>query len=116
MKTLAYELSQLFFSITFQPEEDVEPLLVADHTSSGSPHRLFLVRYVVGEGTGGEGGRPIFKNELTGYDYEQQIAYPTQKKTQLDRLQSLLESFVYGSIRTRLSHVEIEIQDIRKSP
>ena len=58
-----------------------------------------------GIGAVGENARLIFKDELTGYDYEQQITYPTQKE-QLDYLQSLLESFAYGSFQT-LSNVEI---------
>ena len=64
-----------------------------------------MVKYLLG--AVGENTRLILRNELTGYDYEQQVIYPTQK-AELDQLQSLFESFVYGSLQARLSHVDIE--------
>jgi len=85
-------------------DQDSESILIGDELSS-SPRRLFVVKYVLG--AAGENSRLIFKNELTGYDFEQQIVYPTQK-TQLDQLQCALERFAYGSPETRLSRVEIE--------
>ena len=63
-----------------------------------------MVKYVLGAYD--ENSRLVFKNELTGYDYEQQIVYPTQK-TQLDHLQRALESFTYGSPGTLLSRAEV---------
>jgi len=64
-----------------------------------------LVKYVVG--AVGENARLIFKNELTGYDFEQQMTYPTQKM-HLDKLQNVLESAIYGSDPTRMARFEIE--------
>ena len=94
-----YVVSDLFYSLL--ANDDSKPVLIVDDVSS--PRRVFLVKYVLG--AVGENARLIFRNELTGYDYEQQIIYPTQKE-QLDYLQSLLESFAYGSFQT-LSNVEI---------
>jgi uncharacterized protein YoaH (UPF0181 family) len=51
---------------------------------------------LVAEGAGGEGGRPIFKNELTGYDYEMKLTYSTQTEN-LDRLQTVMEAGMYAS-------------------
>lgn len=96
MKTPAYELSQRLISIIFQSEQGIEPVLIADQASSEAPRRLFLVRYLVGEGAGGESGRPIFKNELTAYDYEMKLTYPTQTEG-LDSLQGIMEAYMYAS-------------------
>jgi len=85
-------------------DQDSESILIGDELSS-SPRRLFVVKYVLG--AAGENSRLIFKNELTGYDFEQQIVYPTQKE-KLDHLQNALASFVHGSPKTRLSRVEVE--------
>ena len=53
-------------------------------------------------GEGGENKRPIFKNELTGYDYEMKLTYPTQRDG-LEGLQSIMESSMYGSTDSVLS-------------
>ena len=94
-----YVVSDSFYSLLVN--DNSNPILIVDKLSS--PLRMFLAKYAIG--AVGENTRLIFKNELTGYDYEQQITYPTQKE-QLDYLQSLLESFAYGSLQT-LSNVEI---------
>jgi len=94
-----YVVSDSFYSLL--ANDDSNPILIVDELSA--PQRMFLTKYVIG--AVGENVRLIFKNELTGYDYEQQITYPTQIE-QLDYLQSLLESFAYGSFQT-LSNVEI---------
>jgi len=94
-----YVVSDSFYSLL--ANDDSNPILIVDELSA--PQRMFLTKYVIG--AVGENVRLIFKNELTGYDYEQQIIYPTQIE-QLDYLQSLLESFAYGSFQT-LSNVEI---------
>jgi hypothetical protein len=97
-----YVVSDSFYSLL--ANHDSIPILIVDGEPS-SPRRMFLVKYVLG--AAGENTRLIFKNELTGYDYEQQITYSTQKN-QLDGLQSELESFAFGSSQARLSYVEIE--------
>lgn len=96
-----YVVSDLFYSLL--ANDDSKLVLIVDDLTS--PRRVFLVKYVIG--AVGENARFIFRNELTGYDYEQQTTYPTQK-AKLDHLQSLLESVAYGSHQTRLSHVDIE--------
>jgi hypothetical protein len=98
-----YIVSDSFYVLLM--DQDSESILIGDDGLNSSPRRLFVVKYVLG--AAGENSRLIFKNELTGYDFEQQIVYPTQK-AQLDHLQSALESFAYGSPKTRLSRVEIE--------
>lgn len=104
MGPLVYELSERFHLLLFESEHGVEPILVVDQASSGSPRRLFLVRYVIGEGAGGESRRPVFKNELTGYDYEMKLTYPTQKE-RLKGLQSVMESYMYVPTEAVLSRV-----------
>ena len=94
-----YVVSDFFYTLLVN--DDSHPVLIVDELRA--PRRMFLAKYDVG--AVGEDARLMFKNELTGYDYEQQITYPTQKE-QLDYLQSLLESFAYGSFQT-LSNVEI---------
>ena len=79
MAPLVFELADNFYSALSKSESGVEPILIADRVSSASHGRLFLVRYILGEGAGGESRRPVFKNELTAYDYDMQLAYPTQK-------------------------------------
>ncbi len=85
----------------------MEPLLAADRHPDKSPQRIFLVRYVIGEGGGEESKRPIFKDELTGYDYEAQLRYPTLR-VQLDALQSSLELSMYGSSEAEMAKTQIE--------
>jgi len=96
-----YVLSDSFYSLL--ANDDSKSVLIVDDLTS--PRRVFLVKYLLG--AVGENTRLILRNELTGYDYEQQVIYPTQK-AELDQLQSLFESFVYGSLQGRLSHVDIE--------
>ncbi|MGA2973578.1 MAG: hypothetical protein ABSE39_13285 [Candidatus Bathyarchaeia archaeon] len=50
MEPLAYYLSDPFHKRLFLNEQGVEPLLIADHDPLNSPQRIFLVRYVIGEG------------------------------------------------------------------
>lgn len=69
--------------------------------------RIFLVRYIIGEGGGGESKRLIFKDELTGYDYELNLTYPTQR-VKLDALQSTLELSMYGSSEAQWSKATVE--------
>lgn len=85
----------------------MEPIVIANQP--GEPRRLFLVRYVLGEGGGGESKRPIFKNELTGYDYEMKLTYPTQMD-RLERLQSTMESFMYAPTEAMLSKAVVRSQ------
>ena len=106
MARSAYEVSERFNSILFRPERGIEPLLIADQYSSGSTCRLFLVRYVIGEGAGGESKRPVFKNELTGYDHESKLTYPTQEK-HLEELQSIIESHMYAPTEAKLSRIVV---------
>ncbi len=94
--TATYSVSDEFFRRLFIEEQGVEPLLVIDQHAGGPPKRILLVRYVLGEGGGGESERSIFKDELSGYDYELKRAYPTQR-VRLEALQSTLEPSMYGS-------------------
>jgi hypothetical protein len=98
------ELSERFYSKLFQLEDRLEPILIADQDSSGSPRRLFVVRYVIVESAGEENARPIFKDELTGYDYEMKLTYPTQKR-HLEELQSIMESRMYAPSEAALSKI-----------
>ncbi len=107
MEPLVYRISENFHKHLFVDERGVEPLLIADHDPGNSPQRIFLVRYVIVEGAGAEGSRAVFKDELTGYDYEMKMLYPTQR-AQLESLQSTLESWMYGSPETQLSRVMAE--------
>ena len=100
-------MSEEFFKLLFAGEHGVEPLLVADRYPDKSPQRLFMVRYVIGEGGGGESKRPIFKDELTGYDYEAKLTYPTQR-VRLDALQSTLELSMYGSSDAEMVKAQVE--------
>ena len=54
-----------------------------------------------------------FKDELTGYDYEMKMLYPTQK-TQLEALQSTLEPSMYGSPGAQLSRAMTENMSTRE--
>lgn len=56
---------------------------------------------------GGESKRAVFKDELTGYDYETKLRYPTQR-VQLDALQSNLELSMYGSSEAEVLKAQIE--------
>jgi hypothetical protein len=102
MERLVYRFSDGFFRLLFKEEQGVEPLLIADRSPGSSPQRIFLVRYIIGEGGGGESKRPIFKDELTGYDYELKLVYPTQR-VKLEALQSSLELSMYSSSQAKLS-------------
>ncbi len=75
---MVHDLSD-HFSILFQSEHGVEPILIADQISSGLPRPFFPVRYVIGGGAGGESSRPVFKNELTGYNYEMKLTHPHRR-------------------------------------
>ncbi len=107
MDSPAYSVTDSFHRLLFAGEQGVEPLLIADYNPRDSPQRIFLVRYVIGEGGGGESKRAIFKDELTGYDYEMRLTYPTQK-VHLDALQSILEPSMYGSPEAQLSRAMVE--------
>lgn len=109
MGSQTYEVSDRFHTLLFQQEQGVEPILIADQEPVGEPHRLFLVRYVLGEGGGGESKRPIFKNELTGYDYEMKLTYLTQRD-RLEKLQSIMESFMYAPTEATLSKASVRSQ------
>jgi len=61
---------------------------------------------VIGEGAGGESKRPIFKNELTGYDYEMKLTYPTQER-HLEELQSIMELYMYAPTEAKLSRIVV---------
>ena len=111
MQTSIYELSNQFHTFLFREEQGVEPIMITDQTPVKGPLQLFLVRYVLGEGGGGESKRPIFKSELTGYDYELKMTYPTQKD-HLERLQPLMEAFMYASTQALLSKGLIRSQSI----
>jgi hypothetical protein len=100
-------LSDQFFGRVFSNEQGVEPLLIVDHASRQHPQRLFLVKYaLIGDG---ENARPILKHELTGYDVKTLLTYPTQVG-QLDDLQPVLESFIYGPNEAQLSRVLLQNQ------
>ena len=107
IEPLVYRISETFHERLFVDERGVEPLLIADRDPANSPQRIFLVRYVIVEGAGAEGSRAVFKDELTGYDYEMKMLYPTQK-VQLEALQSTLEPSMYGSPESQLSRVMAE--------
>ena len=100
-------MSDGFYRLLFVEEQGVEPLLITDRYPDNSPQRIFLVRYVVAEGGGGEDKRPVFRDELTGYDYEAKLTYPTQR-IQLDALQSSLELSMYGSSEAEMAKVDVE--------
>lgn len=107
MEPLVYRISENFHRRLFVDERRVEPLLIADRDPANFPQRIFLVRYVIVEGAGAEGSRAVFKDELTGYDYEMKMLYPTQK-VHLEALQSTLEPSMYGSPESHLSRVMAE--------
>jgi hypothetical protein len=107
MEPLVYRISENFHKRLFVDERGVEPLLITDRDLANSPQRIFLVRYVIVEGAGAEGSRAVFKDELTGYDYEMKMLYPTQM-AQLEALQSTLEPSMYGSPESQLLRVMAE--------
>jgi len=96
LSSIEYRVSADFHKMVFLEEPGVEPLLIVDRQPQNSPQRIFMVRYIIGEGGGEEGRRPIFKDELTGYDCESNATYHTQK-VDLENLQATLEPFMYGS-------------------
>jgi len=107
VESLVYRISDNFHKRLFVDELGVQPLLIADREPGNSPQRIFLVRYVIVEGAGAEGSRAVFKDELSGYDYDMKILYPIQK-VQLEALQSTLEPSMYGSPGVQLSRVMAE--------
>ncbi|MGA2789638.1 MAG: hypothetical protein ABSF00_02590 [Candidatus Bathyarchaeia archaeon] len=107
MEPLVYRISGTFHKCLFVDERGVESLLLADRDPGNYPQRIFLVRYVIVEGAGAEGSRAVFKDELTGYDYEMKMLYPTQR-VHLEGLQSTLEPSMYGSPGAQLSRVMAE--------
>jgi hypothetical protein len=100
LERLRYVVLDSFYSLPM--DHDSEPIIIVDGDSHSSPRRLFVVKYVLASAD--ENSRLIFKNQPTGYDYEQQIIYPIQK-SQLDHLQSVMETFAYGSAN-KLARVE----------
>jgi hypothetical protein len=103
------DVSNKLHSILYTTNDDSEPLLIMDRIV---PSRLFLVRFYVGGG--GEFSRPLYKRELTGYDYESGLVYPTQTE-RLDTLQSLIESQTYGSSDTFLSRIAVRNSTTRET-
>jgi len=91
------QVSNKLHSMLYSENEETETLIIVDQPM---PRRLFLVRYYVGGA--GEFSRPLYKRELTGYDCETGLLYPTQT-THLDMLQEIVESQTYGSSETLLS-------------
>ncbi len=89
------EVSSRFFRLVRFFELGVHPLLICDAPPSVT-RRIFLVRYLIGEGFGGEASRPIFRSELTGYNYQSRRTHPT-KETGLGNLQFILEAKSYGA-------------------
>jgi len=89
-------VSERFLRRVFYSEQGVEPVIVSDALPEGGPMVMFLVRYIIGEGAGGEIRRPIFRNELVGYDYGAQLDYPVQDRG-LENLQFLMEPYIYGT-------------------
>jgi hypothetical protein len=113
MEPSVYRISEVFHKRMFVDELGAEPLLIADRDPANFPQRIFLVRYVILEGAGAEGSRPVFKDELTGYDYEMKMLYPTQK-VQLEALQSTLEPSLYASPDSQLSRFLAENMSTRE--
>jgi hypothetical protein len=107
LDSMKYRVSADFHKLVFLQQPGVEPLLIVDRDSQNSPQRIFMVRYVIGEGGGEEGRRPIFKDELTGYDYESSATYHTQK-VDLENLQATLEPLMYGSPEVQYCKVMLE--------
>lgn len=103
MESLRYIVSDSFYSQLFA--KGSEPLLIVDGENNQTPEKVFVVRYTLG--SAGEYSRPIFKNELVGYDYDQQIIYPKQSN-KLDSLQSTIEALAYGSPKSKLARVKVE--------
>lgn len=100
-------VSDRFHRRVFYSEQGVEPVIIADALPQNNPEVLFLVRYIIGEGAGGEIRRPIFRSELSGYDYIAHLDYPVQD-TRLDNLQFLLEPSVYGRSNGKLARPTIQ--------
>jgi hypothetical protein len=106
LNLLVYELSNQLYSTLSQQDRSVDPLLIVDQVVTASPRRLFLVRYIIGEAGSGESKRPIFKNELTGIDYEMKITYATQTE-RLEGLQQTMEAYMYAPSNAKLSKVVV---------
>ncbi len=104
MNLPVYELSKQLYSTLSQQDRGVEAILIADQAVTATPRRLFLVRYVIGKGGGGESKRPIFKNELTGFDYDMKVTYATQTE-RLESLQQTMEAYMYAPLKAKLSKV-----------
>jgi hypothetical protein len=100
-------VSETFYRLLSENGHGVEPILVVDRLPENSPERAFLVRYVIGEGGGGEAARPLFKDELTGYDYGSKVTFPTQT-VQLNALHVTLEPMMYGSPYSELRNLFVE--------
>lgn len=105
LETKSLLVSDEFFGRVFHNEQGVESLVVMDYPAWRRLQRLFLVKYILGGS--GENARPILKNELTGYDFETLFMYPTQID-QLENLQSVLESTMYGQDSSELSTVMLQ--------
>jgi hypothetical protein len=91
-----YVVSERFLRRVFYSEQGVEPIIVSDGLPEADPKVMFLVRYIIGEGAGGEIRRPIFRSELAGYDYGARLDYPIQDRG-LENLQFLMEPYIYGT-------------------
>lgn len=109
MESVLYLLSDRFHGFLFQQEDEAEPVLVVDQTVSDIPRRLFSVRYILGQGAGGEASRPIFRSELTAYDCETKTMYPTQT-LRLEKLQGVMESAMYGQPENSLGRVTVQAE------
>jgi len=107
MESILYQLSARFHGFLFQQGKEAEPILIIDETESSKPRRILCVRYVLAQGAGEESSRPIFNSELTAYNYQTEIMYPTQK-THLERLQAVTESFMYGQSQTLMARVMVQ--------
>ena len=103
------DVSNNLHSILCTTNDDSEPMLIMDQIV---PSRLFLVRSYIGGG--GEFSRLLYKRELTGYDYESGLLYPTQTE-RLDTLQNLIESQTYGSSDTLLSRIAVRNSTTRET-
>jgi hypothetical protein len=109
LESLVYSVSDKFYKLVSRRELGVEPLLVVDRSPANDLHRFFLVRYLIGEGRGGESKRLLMRNELTGYNYEVRRLYLTQHE-RLDGQQLVMEPYMYGSSGVTLAR--ITLQDI----
>jgi len=111
MESMVFQLSARFHEFLFQREQEDEPLLVINHMSARGPGLVFCVRFTLGDGAGGENCRPIFRNELTAYDYDNKIMYPTQR-ARLEKLQTVMESAMYGQPGSLQAKVMVEDESV----